>query len=234
VPQPPGRWVGQNIGGDENYVILEAEGKGNYIGCLLNVDNVAGGWWGEGDDMIFIDGEKWPPSIHGTGTEEIFGGGACPNREYAGLYTGFHRISSPDWSGKNGMYRFFVTDPVRFQKSIRVTIEHGHNNNLANDYSSVAYWYQTEPHRPFPPLLPVEERIPIMPDMYWEIEAKDREARRLLSQVIAQATHVDERVLYDYLAEECRLREALNKAFDDQDYQRAGELADQLIARLKG
>lgn len=112
--------------------------------------------------MIFIDGEEWPPSIHGTGTEEIFGGGACPNREYAGPYTGFHLISNPDWSGKNGMYRFFVTDPIRFQKSIRVTIEHGHNNDLANDYSSVAYWYQTEPHKTFPPFPPVEERLPLV------------------------------------------------------------------------
>jgi hypothetical protein len=130
----------------------------------LGVDNVAGSWWGEGDDMIFIDGETWPPSFHGTGTEEIFGGGACPSVEYSGPYTGFHLVENRDgeqWYGKNAMYRFFVHDPIRFQKSIRVTIEHGHANDMANDYSSVAYWYQKEPHAPFPPLPSSAERRPI-------------------------------------------------------------------------
>ena len=151
---------GENLDGKENYVILEAEGKGNLAGYFLNVDNIAGGWFGEGDDMIFIDGETWPPSIHGTGTEEIFGGGACPDTEYTGPYTGFHLISNRDWEGKNSMYRFFVTDPVRFQKSIRVTIEHGHANNFCNDYSSTAFWYQNEPHAPFPALPSAAERRP--------------------------------------------------------------------------
>ncbi|MFC1736665.1 glycoside hydrolase family 172 protein [Candidatus Hydrogenedentota bacterium] len=114
-----------NLDGKENYVILETEGKGNLAGYFLHVDNVAGGWYGEGDDMIFIDGEKWPPSFHGTGSEEIFGGGAGPSVEYTGPYTGFHFIANKNYAGKNSMYRFFVTDPIRFQKSIKVTIEHG-------------------------------------------------------------------------------------------------------------
>ena len=58
------------------------------------------------------------------------------------------------------MYRFHIEDPVHFRESIRVSIEHGHANNLSNDYSSTAYWYQTEPHAAFPPLLPVSERLP--------------------------------------------------------------------------
>lgn len=151
---------GANLDGKENYVILEATGHGNFAGYFLNVDNIVGGWYGEGDDMIFIDGEKWPPSFHGTGSEEIFGGGACPNVEYAGPYTGFYLIGNRDFAGKVSMYRFYVTDPIRFQKSIRATIEHGHANNMANDYSSTAFWYQTEPHAPFPKLLPASERHP--------------------------------------------------------------------------
>jgi hypothetical protein len=159
---------GVNTDGKENYVILDAEGHGNVVGYFLNVHNIAAGqhggsddtWYGEGDDMIFIDGEPWPPSIHGTGSEEIFGGGACPNVEYAGPYTGYHIIANRDYLGKMSMYRFFVTDPVRFRKSVRVTIEHGHANNMANDYSSCAFWYQSEPHKPFPPLPPAEERRP--------------------------------------------------------------------------
>ena len=153
-------WEAVNGTGADNYLILEAEGTGHLVGLFLTCNNLAGGWWGEGDDMIFIDGEGWPPSYHGTGTEEIFGGGACPNQEYAGPYTGFIAIQeqgATTWRGQNSMYRWFVHDPVRFRRSVRWTIEHGHANNFENDYSSVAYWYQTEPHRPFPPL-PVDRR----------------------------------------------------------------------------
>ncbi len=156
-----------NLTGDDNYVILEAEGQGNYAGFFLNVDNICGGWYGEGDDMIFVDGEKFPPSYHGTGTEEIFGGGAGPNYAYFGPYTGFHFVSNRDWSGKQSMYRFHVHDPVRFQKSLRVTVEHGHANDLGNDYSSTAFWYQIEPHAEFPKLLGVGERLPRFPEAFW-------------------------------------------------------------------
>jgi len=152
-----------NLDGKENYVILEAEGKGNLAGYILTVDNITGGWWGEGDDMIFIDGEKWPPSLHGTGTEEIFGGGASPATEYYGPYAGFHIVTNYDgsiWKRTNSMYRFFVNDPIHFQKSIKVTVEHGHANALSNDYSSVAFWYQSEPHRKFPKLPDAAQRAP--------------------------------------------------------------------------
>jgi hypothetical protein len=66
-----------------------------------------------------------------------------------------------NWGGKWSHYRFHIEDPVRFQKSIRVTIEHGHNNHRSDDWSSTAYWYQTEPHQEFPPLPPVAERLPL-------------------------------------------------------------------------
>ena len=163
---PPGSvnqtiWDKANRTGAENYLILDAEGRGHVVGLYLTCRNLAGGWGGEGDDMIFSDGEGWPPSYHGTGTEEIFGGGACPNREYSGPYTGFVAIAEQGavtWRGQNSMYRWFVHDPIRFRKSLRWTIEHGHANNFENEYSSVAYWYQTEPHKAFPPL--PEERVP--------------------------------------------------------------------------
>ncbi len=66
----------------------------------------------------------------------------------------------PNWSGKSSYYRFHIEDPIHFRKSIKVTIEHGHNNNRADDISSTAYWYQLEPHKPFPALPPVEQRLP--------------------------------------------------------------------------
>jgi Protein of unknown function (DUF2961) len=151
---------GINKTGADNYVLLEAQGHGAVAGIFLNIDNTMGSWYGEGDDMIFIDGEHWPPSYHGTGTEEIFGGGACPTAEYAGPYTGFQLIHNLDYSGKVSMYRFYVNDPIRFQKSIRMTLEHGHANNIANDYSSTVFWYQDEPHSTFRPLPAAERRHP--------------------------------------------------------------------------
>jgi len=145
-------------------VILDAKGRGNYVGCILQIDNLRGGWYGEGDDMIFIDGEKWPPSLHGTGTEEIFGGGACPNEAYFNPFCGYLQVEHPRTLGRNAMYRFYATDPIRFKESIRVTIEHGHANNLGEDYTSVAFWYQQEPHAPLDPLPPAEERCPRVPE----------------------------------------------------------------------
>ncbi|HZQ38199.1 MAG TPA: glycoside hydrolase family 172 protein [Dehalococcoidia bacterium] len=183
-PQPSGLWQGANLSGERNYVLLEAEGQGNLAGIVLHVDNLSGGWWGEGDDMIFVDGEPFPPSFHGTGTEEVFGGGACPGDEYAGPYHGFHLIEDPRWGGKTGMYRFYVHDPVRFQRSLRVTIEHGHNNDLANDYSSMAYWYQREPHRPFPPLPPREARLPRRSEIERALLARETALGERLGRVL--------------------------------------------------
>jgi len=172
-----------NLGDADNYLILEAEGKGQYVGCHLDVDCFArekNDWYGEGDDMVVIDGEPpllrgrhqngapsdgapWPPRLHGTGTEDYFNTAYCPREEFCTPYHGLTVYSGTDewpWKGKNSLYRFHVEDPIYFERSIRVSIEHGHANNLSNDYSSTAYWYQAEPHKPFPPLMPVEERLP--------------------------------------------------------------------------
>jgi hypothetical protein len=166
------QWAGKNLDGRGNYTILEAEGRGRLVGLLLAVDNLHDGWYGEGDDMIFVDGEPWPPRYHGTGTEEIFGGGATPNAEFAGPYSGFHLTERPDSRGKVAMFRWYLRDPVRFERSLRWTIEHGHANNWENDYTSVAYWYQTEPHRARLPLPPARDRLPRMPDVY--LQARER------------------------------------------------------------
>ncbi|QPM68147.1 glycoside hydrolase family 172 protein [Atribacter laminatus] len=157
-------WDGINEKGKGNYMVMEAEGDGQLVGIFLEVDNIVGDWWGEGDDMVFIDGETWPPSFHGTGTEEIFGGGASPTQEYAGPYTGFPLISSPNYYRQSAMYRFFITDPIRFKKSIKYTIEHGHANNYENDYSSVGYWYQFEPHKQLIASINTRDRIPVLTD----------------------------------------------------------------------
>ncbi len=169
----------KNNTGEDNFLVLDAEGQGNYVGLFLTVDNVAGGWYGEGDDMIFVDGAKWPPTYPGTGHEEIFNSGCCPDKEFWGPYTGFYLIENykADFGGKNQMYRFYVNDPVRFQKSIRVTIEHGHANNFENDYTSTAFWYQKDPHKAFPPVPKAEDRLPGWPDEV--AKAIDKEAKLL-------------------------------------------------------
>jgi len=154
-------WDKCNLTGDENYVILDAGGRGQVAGIVLNVDNVAGSWWGEGDDMIFIDGESFPPRYHGTGTEEIFGGGASPNRPYSGPYTGFSTVQNLDYSRNTAQYRWYINDPIRFAESVRFTIEHGHANTFENDYSSVVYWYQSLPAKPFPKLPDADARLPL-------------------------------------------------------------------------
>lgn len=211
---------GKNTDGKENYVILDAKGHGNFAGYFLNVDNLAGGWYGEGDDMIFIDGEGWPPSFHGTGTEEIFGGGACPNSEYAGPYTGFYLIGNPDYQGKVSMYRWYVADPIHFQKSIRVTIEHGHANNFANDYSSTAFWYQAEPHAPFPPLPPAKDRHPHEGnDPYDKAYITFFKAQDALNRLQGLLQKTGIQLTPEFSGEvHGRLAPAANKAFEAKDY----------------
>lgn len=156
---------GNNTDGNENYVLLEAEGSGHYVGCNLNIHNTNPSdlwdWPGEGDDMIFIDGEPWPPSLHGTGTEDYVNMAWCPRQEYNSLYHGLILGGNDNWKGMITYYRYHIQDPITFNKSIKVTIEHGHNNNRSDDYSSTAYWYQSEPHKKQSPLPEVKLRLPL-------------------------------------------------------------------------
>jgi hypothetical protein len=191
---------GVNPDGKENYVILDATGHGHYVGCLFSVYNLRRSaewdWYGEGDDMIFVDGEQgfsmpdaprkssvpgeptgpivpprpesspgandaWPPTLHGTGTEDYFNSAWCPTQKYDAPYHGVIAGGGPNWTEPVTIYRFHIEDPIVFQKQIRVTIEHGHANRRGDDLSSVAFWYQTEPHLVFPALLNVEKRLPI-------------------------------------------------------------------------
>jgi hypothetical protein len=109
--------------------------------------------------MIFVDGEK-APSLHGTGSEDYFSD-AWGMREDENLFYGCPLQEEDFQAGsKATVYRFHIPDPIPFTRSILVTIEHGHANDRADNFSSVAYWYQAEPHKPFPPLAPVDKRLP--------------------------------------------------------------------------
>ena len=129
---------------NNNYVILETEGCGHYVGCTFSVSNFQhGNWWGEGDDMIWVDGYKWPPDLHGTGSEDYFNQawGMQPN---AFLRNG-SSVLEKTTHGYQTCYIQNVDNPIRFEKSIKVTIEAGHGNHLRNEISSVAYWYALDP-----------------------------------------------------------------------------------------
>jgi hypothetical protein len=142
-----------------DYLLLEAEGAGHYVGCAMSVLQRALGWWGEGDDRIKVDGES-KPSLHGTGSEDYFSD-AWGMREGQALFYGCPLQEEDFQAGsKATVYRFHIPDPVPFKKSIEVAIEHGHANDRADFLSSVAYWYQSEPHRDYPALPPVAERLP--------------------------------------------------------------------------
>jgi hypothetical protein len=153
---------GKNLSDAGNYRILEARGRGHFIGVNFSIDHLAKGWYGEGDDMIFVDDEPWPPSLHGTGTEDYLGH-AWGMQKNAHLYNGQSWAElETDWNlwGKVCVYRYHLLDPIPFTRSIRVSIEHGHANERSDDYCSTAYWYQSEPHVAFAPLLPADARLP--------------------------------------------------------------------------
>ena len=128
---------------ENNYLILDTKGRGHYLGCNLSVTNFQGSWWGEGDDMIWIDGYKWPPDLHGTGSEDYL------NQAWGMQPNAFARNGSSIYehntNGYQTSYVHHIENPVRYSESLRVTIEHGHGNHLANEMSSVAYWYSAEP-----------------------------------------------------------------------------------------
>jgi hypothetical protein len=149
-----------NLTGEGNYVWMEATGRGHFIGVTMSVLQNQDGWWGEGDDMFFIDGEK-TPSINGTGSEDYFLG-AWDFGEHAFAYALYGApVKGEELAGsRSSVYRFHLDSPIPFTHSMRATIEHGHANHRSDNLFSVAYWYQTEPHAAFPPLPPVEERIP--------------------------------------------------------------------------
>jgi hypothetical protein len=150
----------KNLDGKENYVWMEAIGKGHYVGVTMSILQNQDFWWGEGDDMFFIDGDPHP-SITGTGSEDYFLG-AYDFGEHSFSYRLFGApVKGEERAGsRSSVYRFHLDSPITFTKSLRATIEHGHANHRSDNFYSVAYWYQTEPHAPFPTLPAVEQRLP--------------------------------------------------------------------------
>ena len=155
----------KNLDGADNYVFMEAKGKGHFVGVTQAVLQNQTGWFGEGDDMIFIDGDKLP-TINGTGSEDYYNGAWDFGLQSFGYqHNGAPYMVDPERiGGRYCLYRWHTESPITFDESIKVTIEHGHANHRSDDFYSVAYWYQTEPHAAFPPLPAAEDRIPKMYD----------------------------------------------------------------------
>ena len=151
----------KNLNGEGNYVFLEATGRGHFLGVTHAVQQNQEGWFGEGDDMIFIDGDALP-TINGTGTEDYYNGAwDFGGQPFSYPHNGAPYIVDPERiNGRYCLYRWHMESPITFEKSIRVTMEHGHANHRSDNFYTVAYWYQTEPHAQFPALPRPEDRIP--------------------------------------------------------------------------
>ena len=143
---------GTNPTGDDNYLFLDVKGRGHFVGVNYYVHSPGPMWYGEGDDMIVIDGEA-QPRLHGTGTEDYFNTSWCPKTLFSHPYYGYARVNNDiGWMGRTHVYRFHISDPLYFDEAFRFTIEHGHADNLTLDLASVAYWYQAPPLAALPPI----------------------------------------------------------------------------------
>jgi len=148
------------------YTILDGvKGRGQYVGTYMTWGSNSPGWWGEGEIKFYIDGDKEFPTICGTGTEDYFCGsygfirpGGNDYQTFNTPYAGMPQIIRSKKQPRFSLYRWHIMDPIRFEKDLRVTIQAlgwqsgGRYLPLQDDLSSVAYWYQTEPHVPFPKL----------------------------------------------------------------------------------
>jgi len=153
----------------QNYMILDAEGNGHYVGTVLSVYTRTGAWFGEGDDFFYIDGEH-EPSLRGTGTEDYLGD-AWGFREFNRPYYGVVMFEGFIPGSRICFYRWHIKDPIRFTKSLKFEIEHkggmfdkqgkqiSYFHERPDLYSSVAFWYQTGEPKRFATLPPAEQRV---------------------------------------------------------------------------
>jgi len=152
--------------GEDHTILDGVEGRGQYVGTYLAWTALSDGWWGEGEVKFYLDGDEEYPTICGTGTEDYVGGAWCFRtgdgpETYSTPYLGYpFRDPGGDGQGhppRHGLYRFHVPDPIRFEEDLRVTVQgiglgrDGYRER-SDDVSSVAYWYQEEPHASFPEL----------------------------------------------------------------------------------
>lgn len=150
----------------QDYTILDGvRGQGQYVGTYMAWGSNSPGWWGEGEIKFFMDGDKEFPTICGTGTEDYFCGsygfhkpGTGEYQEFDTAYAGMPQVIKSKEQPRFSLYRWHIMDPIRFGKDLKVTMQalgwksEGRYLHLKDDLSSVAFWYQAEPHAAFPKL----------------------------------------------------------------------------------
>jgi hypothetical protein len=162
----------------KDYLLVDSiKGKGQYVGTYIAWGVHNNGWWGEGEIKFFMDGDTEYPTICGTGTEDYFCGSydfdtrkknaagvtEVNYTEFSTPYAGLHQVIRGDGhyevAQRFGMYRWHITDPIRFEKNLKVTIQalgwrsEGRYLPLQDDIASTVFWYQVEPHTAFPAML---------------------------------------------------------------------------------
>jgi Protein of unknown function (DUF2961) len=169
----------------QNYTLVDSiKGKGQYVGTYMAWGVHNNGWWGEGEIKFFMDGDTDYPTICGTGTEDYFCGSydfdtrkkneagveQTNYTEFSNAYTGLPQVIKGDGhydiAQRFGLYRWHITDPIRFEKNLKVTIQAlgwrsgGRYLPLQDDIASTVFWYQTEPHTIFPKL-PAKDQLEV-------------------------------------------------------------------------
>ena len=168
-----------------DHVVLDASGRGRFVGCSLLVRNPSRIWWGEGDEKVYVDGETFP-SWFGTGTEDYFGYAWCDPTPFAAPLHAQVQCEGPDNRGFTQLHRTHILDSVPFQRSLRFEFERWHwVQDAAIDYESVAYWYATAGATTGLPQVPayVDRRLePLPPPKQLVVAgALEGEALRVLS-----------------------------------------------------
>ncbi len=154
-----------------DFTILDGvKGDGRYVGTFLAWTQLSTGWFGEGEVKFYLDGDTEFPTIAGTGTEDYFGADYGFPKLYSTAYVG--NVIEPQSTNPDGgppqhsLYRWHIMDPINFHRNLKVTIQDlgwwpdGTYQAEGDDIASVAYWYQKEPHAPFPPFPPLSQRWP--------------------------------------------------------------------------
>ena len=132
LPTEKERWI--------DWPILKTEGQGRFCGVALEVWNPKGGWWGEGDEKWFVDGEKFPSTI-GTGSEDYFGYAWCNPHLFQNAYHNQTRNDNINNASHVSVNRWQITDNIPFAKSFEGDIEKYYANNRPTLYAAMAYWY---------------------------------------------------------------------------------------------
>ncbi|MCS7310153.1 MAG: DUF2961 domain-containing protein [Armatimonadetes bacterium] len=142
-----------------DWTMVEAWGTGRFVGVALSVANPVRGWWGEGDEKFYVDGEPFP-STFGTGSEDYFGYAWCTPTTFTHAYHNQPRADGPANYGHVSNNRFHLIDNIPFQRSFRGDIEVWHWQETQVGYGAIGYWYSDRAQgvQGVPPL---RERLPV-------------------------------------------------------------------------